>query len=131
MLEKKYQIHEFNPTIYPFRLWVGINPSLGDMQNKFYALTDKMERTDFTSEVLGNNTFTIATCYPVSDKKAVGLVYFAEYSEKTDYPLGLPPTKQAISQTLYPIHLNCAGLISVMERQGRILFNGLLIAFGK
>lgn len=69
MLENKYQIHEFNPTIYPFRLWVGINPSLGDMQNKFYALTDKMERTDFTSEVLGNNTFTIATCYPVSDKK--------------------------------------------------------------
>ena len=131
MLENKYQIHEFNPTIYPFRLWVGINPSLGDMQNKFYALTDKMERTDFTSEVLGITRLLLRLVILSAIKKAVGLVYFAEYSEKTDYPLGLPPTKQATSQTLYPIHLNWAGLISIMERQGRILFNGLLIAFGK
>ena len=130
MLENKYQIHEFNPTIYPFRLWVGINPSLGDMQNKFYALTDKMERTDFTSEVLGNNTFTIATCYPVSDKKSGWIGIFCGIFRKDRLSVGVA-AHEAISQTLYPIHLNWAGLISIMERQGRILFNGLLIAFGK
>lgn len=89
MLENKYQIHEFNPTIYPFRLWVGINLSLGDMQNKFYALTDKMERTDFTSEVLGNNTFTIATCYPVSDKKSGWIGIFCGIFRKDRLSVGV------------------------------------------
>ena len=52
IMNKKSQIYEFNPQVYPFRLWVCINPSLEDLQDKYYALTDNMERTDFTPDTL-------------------------------------------------------------------------------
>jgi hypothetical protein len=69
-MNKKSQIYEFNPQVYPFRLWVCINPSLEDLQDKYYALTDNMERTDFTPDTWNRDTFCIATCIPVSDKES-------------------------------------------------------------
>lgn len=70
MSDKKHQIHEFSPTIYPFRLWVSVNPSFEDVKDKFWLLNNKNERIDFDAEESWNSTTTVASCYPVSDKES-------------------------------------------------------------
>lgn len=50
MSDKKHQIHEFSPTIYPFRLWVSVNPSFEDVKDKFWLLNNDNERIDFDAE---------------------------------------------------------------------------------
>ena len=59
-------IREFNPEIYPTRLWVSVNPSFDDVNSIFYGLTDKMERIDISQEQFSKDSFTIATTIPVS-----------------------------------------------------------------
>ena len=73
MSDKKHQIHEFSPTIFPFRLWVGMNPSFEEVREKFWLLNNENERTDFDAEKSWDSTTTVATCYPVSDKES-GLI---------------------------------------------------------
>lgn len=70
MTDKKHQIHGFSPTIYPFRLWVSVNPSFEDVKDKFWLLNKKNERIDFDAEESWNSTTTVASCYPVSDKES-------------------------------------------------------------
>ena len=65
----KGKIHEFDPVIYPFRIWVSINPSLEEVSEKFYGLTDEMERVDIDEKWLDEDRFKIATTSPVSIKK--------------------------------------------------------------
>lgn len=60
---------EFNPQIYPFRLWIGENVPYEEVEEKFWALTTETERTDFTIEVYEKNSLIVATCFPVSDKE--------------------------------------------------------------
>ena len=42
MTDKKHQIHEFSPTIYPFRLWVSVNPSFEDVKDKVSKLKEDL-----------------------------------------------------------------------------------------
>lgn len=53
MSDKRHQIYEFNPTIYPFRLWVSVNPPFEDVKDKFGLLNNENER-------IGNSTTTHA-----------------------------------------------------------------------
>ena len=62
-------IREFDPQIYPFRLWIGENVPYEEVEEKFWALTTETERTDFTREVYEKNSLIVATCFPVSDKE--------------------------------------------------------------
>lgn len=71
MTDKNPQIHEFSPTIYPFKLWVSVNPSFEDVKDKFWLLHNDNERIDFDAEKSWNSTTTVASCYPVSDKGSV------------------------------------------------------------
>lgn len=68
--EKTTKIHEFDPVIYPFRLWVAINPTLEEIRNKFYALNNDMELVDITEQVFKYDRFSVSTCYPVTDKES-------------------------------------------------------------
>lgn len=63
-------IQEFNPQIYPFRLWIGENVPYEEVEEKFWALTTETERTDFTIEVYEKNSLIVATCFPVCDKES-------------------------------------------------------------
>lgn len=70
MKKSTYKIHEFDSIIYPTRLWVGINTPLEDLQEKFYALTDKDEVMDFDASILEFKSTCFATCFPVGEKKS-------------------------------------------------------------
>lgn len=63
------RIYEFNPLIYPTRIWVGINVSFQEVADKFYALASDGTVTDFSEAVKNHGMTSIATCYPVGDKK--------------------------------------------------------------
>lgn len=69
-MENKTQIHEFDPQVYPFRLWVGKNVPHETIENKFWALNDQMERTPFDKQYYERNRFVVASCFPVSDKQS-------------------------------------------------------------
>lgn len=64
----KNQIYEFNPVIYPCRIWIGINIPFEDVKNKFYALATNMERIEFEKNMYQNNRFIIATNFQVASK---------------------------------------------------------------
>lgn len=61
------KIVEFNPQIYPFRLWVAVNPKHEEVSSKFYGLTGQMERMEMPE--FKNSLTNIATTTLVSDKK--------------------------------------------------------------
>ena len=62
------QIYEFDPVIYPFRLWVAVNPSPDEIKEKFYGFTTDNERVEIQDDL--NDCFKIATTTIVSDKKS-------------------------------------------------------------
>lgn len=64
------KIHEFNPLIYPTRIWVGIDIPESTISEKFYGLGDNDERIDITDGSLNYNRFQIASCHPVGDKES-------------------------------------------------------------
>lgn len=68
MKGKNNKIHEFNPMVYPFRLWVGVNLPYEEVDGKFYALLQDMERMDFELDMYNHDRFCVATCYPVCSK---------------------------------------------------------------
>jgi|UniRef100_UPI003FF01781 hypothetical protein len=88
MTDKKHQIHEFSPTIYPFRLWVSVNPSFEDVKDKFWLLNKKNERIDFDAEESWNSTTTVASCYPVSDKESGWIGIFCGIFRKDRLSVG-------------------------------------------
>lgn len=68
-MESKGKIYEFNPIIYPFRLWVGMNVPKKDIANKFYAYkVGENEICDITEQNLEHSN-TAATTFPVCDKE--------------------------------------------------------------
>ena len=63
-------IHEFDPVIYPARLWVGINPPFEYIDNKFYGLNSEMERIPFGKEQHEVDSFVVARTHAVTDKES-------------------------------------------------------------
>lgn len=58
-------IYEFNPEVYPFRLWVGMNVQAQEIKDKFFAYDICYDTvSDITDSDLSGNTVT-ATTYPV------------------------------------------------------------------
>lgn len=64
-----HKIHEFDPVIYPFKLWVAVNPDKNDVKAKFYGLTPETSRIEIDDEELEVD-FSVATTYPVSEKES-------------------------------------------------------------
>lgn len=44
------KIHEFNPLLYPFKLWVAKDPKLGDVKDVFWGMDEKMSIIELTSD---------------------------------------------------------------------------------
>jgi len=62
-------IHQFDPVIYPARVWIGINIPFYDVKEKFYGLDISLERAEITEKEYFPDTFSTARTYTVSDKK--------------------------------------------------------------
>lgn len=67
-MKKETKIHEFDPVIYPTRLWVTVNPTFEYISEMFYALTTETERVDIDRLHYDHDIFSIATTCPVSIK---------------------------------------------------------------
>lgn len=59
------QIHEFDPLLYPTRIWVGVNVPSEAITEKFYQLLSDGSVADFEES---ESSSAVATCYPVADK---------------------------------------------------------------
>lgn len=70
MANKTTKIHEFDPLIYPTRIWVGVNVPYKEASEKFYALLSDGSIADFDEAVENQGCTPIATCYPVRDKES-------------------------------------------------------------
>lgn len=66
------KIFEFDPQIYPTRLWVCVNPSFDDVNDKFYFLDDKSENIidDYSRKDFEKHFLAVATSFSVVDKKS-------------------------------------------------------------
>lgn len=62
-------IHQFDPIIYPCRLWVAIHPAFEEVKEMFYGLNSEMERVEITESGYLPDHFVVARTYTVSDKK--------------------------------------------------------------
>jgi hypothetical protein len=62
------KIYEFDPVIYPTRVWAAVNPTAKAMQGKFYFLNDDDEVIDKVD--LNDYRDSIATTFSVTDKKS-------------------------------------------------------------
>ena len=63
------QIKEFNPTIYPIRVWVANNVPIKQVIAKFYVRTDNGEAADFLEEDFSKDNGVTASTFVVFDKK--------------------------------------------------------------
>lgn len=68
MSSKKTTIHEFDPQIYPCRLWVGKQSPFEEVEEKFWTLTNEYEKAPIEESEYIRNRFVVATCYPVVEK---------------------------------------------------------------
>lgn len=66
-------VHEFDPVIYPFRVWVAVKPKVEDVDAKFYNLDTEMNRIPVTADYFYKNQFSVATTYPMEDKESGAL----------------------------------------------------------
>lgn len=69
MSSKKTTIHEFDPQIYPCRLWVGKQSPFEEVEEKFWALTTMNERTPIVDSMYVPDHFSVVTTYPVVSKE--------------------------------------------------------------
>lgn len=67
-------IHEFNPQIYPCRLWVSIRPSYENVSAKFHGLSTDCQRVDITKNYFEPNHFVIARTALVASKDTDGFI---------------------------------------------------------
>lgn len=67
-MENKTQIHEFNPQVYPFRLWVGVKVPFEEV-TKFYNLCNMNEVAEFKEDDYYSHSKARATCMPVVRKE--------------------------------------------------------------
>ena len=66
---KNIKIHEFDPVIYPTRLYVAIDPPFEDVEDMFYMLNDDGEVVDEARREFDNHYSAIATTFMVANKK--------------------------------------------------------------
>lgn len=87
-MEKQGKIYEFNPIIYPFRLWVGMNVHSKDVQNKFFAHNFDETVSDFTDKEL-LQTNVAATTYPVVERESGQCGAFININRKDKVSVGV------------------------------------------
>lgn len=68
-MAKKTIFHEFDPLLYPIKVWVSVCPHHTQVQRKFYALSEDNEALEFNQSILADDNCTIASTFPVSAKK--------------------------------------------------------------
>lgn len=67
-MSNERKIYEFNPVVYPFRLWVGVDIPCEEIKKKFFAWNFEDDTiSDITDISLFNGT-AAATTYPVCAK---------------------------------------------------------------
>lgn len=88
-MTKSNKIYEFDPLLYPTRLWVGVNIPYKDVSDKFYAINQDDSVTDFSDAVEKIVTSVIATCYPVGDKESGWRGIFCHISRLKDLSVGV------------------------------------------
>lgn len=67
-MAKENEIHEFDPIIYPTRIWVGVNVPYEAVSGKFRSVLSDGSVADFSYGVEECGMMPLATCYPVVDK---------------------------------------------------------------
>ena len=87
-MENKHKIYEFNPIIYPFRLWVGVQVPVKDIQEKFFAHNFDDTISDFTDKELLQTTVA-ATTYPVVERKDNWIGCFININRKDKLTVGV------------------------------------------
>lgn len=85
---KSRQIFEFDPQVYPFRLWVGIQIPYEEIENTFWALNSDMERTPFDEAYYKRNCFVVATCFPVAHKESGWIGIYCSIWRNNDLNVG-------------------------------------------
>ena len=84
------KIYEFNPVIYPFRLWVGINVPVKDIIEKFYVYNiDDNTISDITDEELFRDDDVVATTYPMVDRVDDRIGAFININKKDKLTVGV------------------------------------------
>ena len=84
----KNKIYEFNPSIYPFRLWVGMNVAPEDIKEKFWAWNIG---DDTISDITDNNLpmdNAAATTYPVCCREGNRTGAFVHIRRKDECGVG-------------------------------------------
>lgn len=66
----KGEIYEFDPLIYPTRVWVGVEVPYKVVSEKFYSILSDGSVADFSDSVEARGMTPIATCYPVCDRES-------------------------------------------------------------
>lgn len=64
------KIHEFDPLLYPFKLWVAKDPKLDDVKDDFWGMDDKSSMIELT----GDNFYQygcIASTFPIRSKETL------------------------------------------------------------
>ena len=67
-MENKVRIYEFNPQIYPFRLWVGVKVPFEEA-TKFYNLLNFNEVAEFKEDTYYSHSRARCSCMPVVRKE--------------------------------------------------------------
>lgn len=86
---KSGTIYEFNPAVYPFRLWVGINVQAQEIKDKFFAwnIGDDTVSDIVDSDLYGNTI--AATTYPVCCKEDNWIGAFVHIRRKDRCSVGV------------------------------------------
>ena len=66
----KDKIYEFDPVIYPTRLWVSILPDFKTVDREFYLLDDNDEVVDDSKSEFDSHGSAIVTTFVVANKKS-------------------------------------------------------------
>lgn len=82
-------IHEFDPVIYPFRVWVAIKPKVEDVSEKFFYLDTAMNCTPVTADDFYKTRFDVATTYPMENKESGALGCFIAMWRPKDFVCGM------------------------------------------
>ena len=62
------KIHEFDPQIYPCKLWVSVRPTFEEVSGAFYALNDNNERMEVSDSQWKMDHFVVARTHAVSSR---------------------------------------------------------------
>lgn len=88
-MSNKGNIYEFNPIVYPFRLWVGINVPHKDIMDKFFACKIDDGVCELTEQDLAEGCTTAAITYPVCNKETLWVGTFVHIIRKDRCSVGV------------------------------------------